>query len=127
MTEQRMVEVYKANIPTREGESIQQFTETLRRAVQEKFGKPRTKDKPGVWIYTPAMYSDHLIFERDEEGPPRSMKTWKVTYTRKENGDFQFGTPEEVRKQVAFVPVSKSMEEPEKVSFESVWKGLPLG
>jgi len=124
MNENRIVEVYKADISLQEGETLQLFLEKLRGSVQKKFGIPRTEKKPGIYAYTRAVFADRIVFEKDEEGPSRGMKLWSVDYSRADNGDFKFGTPSEVKEQVNFVPVSKSVEQPERIEFESVWKGL---
>ena len=124
MSENRIVEVYKADIPLQEGETIGLYLEKLRGSVQKKFGVPRTEKKPGIYAYTRAVFADRIVFEKDEEGPSRGMKLWSADYKRGDNGEFSFGTPAEVKEQVDFVPVSKSVEQPERIEFESVWKGL---
>lgn len=121
------VEVYKANIPLQKGETIQLYLDKLLGAVQQKFGVPRTNEKPGVYTYMRAVFANRLIMEKDVEGPGRGMKLWAVEYSRQDSGDFKFGAPTEVKEQLNFVPVSKALE-PEKVELleQNFWKGLPF-
>jgi len=117
------VEVYKADIPLQEGETMQLFLEKLRGSVQKKFGVPRTEKKAGIYAYMRAVFADRIVMEKDVEGPGRELKLWSVDYKRAENGEFSFGTPSEVKEQVNFVPVSKSVEQPERIELD-VWKDL---
>lgn len=124
MSEKRIVEVYKADIPLQDGESVQVFERKLRDTVQKKFGLPRSEKKAGIYAYVRAVFSDRLVMEKDVEGPGRELKLWSVDYKRADNGEFSFGTPSEVKEQVNFVPVSKSVEQPERIEIENVWKDL---
>jgi len=121
--EKNTVEVYKADIPLQEGETVQLFLEKLRGSVQKQFGTPRTEKKAGIYAYMRAVFADRIVMEKDVEGPGRELKLWSVDYKRGENGEFSFGTPSEVRQQVNFVPVSKSVEQPERIELD-VWKDL---
>ena len=117
----RAVEVYKADIPLQDGETINLFMEKLRNSVQAKFGTPRTEKKAGIYAYLRAVFADRIVMEKDVEGPGRELKLWSVDYKRGDDGEFSFGTPAEVKEQVDFVPVSK--EQPERVETD-LWKGL---
>lgn len=123
----RTVDVYKADLPLREGESINMFLDNLRGAIQAKFGKPRVGNKPGTYAFLRAAFAKRLVMEQDAEGPDARKRTLlAVEYSRKDNGDFEFGTPSEVREQVEFVSVSKANDSgPEKFEIgDDFWKGL---
>lgn len=125
----QIVEIHKANVALLDGESLDQFSQILRGALQKKFGKPRSNNKPGIYVWPRAIFSDRAIIEKDEEGPGMTRGLWSVTYTRKDDGEFELGEPTKVREQLNFVPVSKAADDVVKLELKvdkAFWGGLPI-
>lgn len=125
----RTVRIQKADIALLDGETLDNFSQNLRMALQKSFGKPRKGNTPGIYVWARAIFSDRAVFEKDEEGPQREIGTWSVAYKRQGDGAFEFEQPVRVREQINYVPVTKSDDGPEMVEIDlekKFWDGLPL-
>jgi hypothetical protein len=123
--------IEKANLPLRNGESLDQYVQSIGTAVQSQYGKPG-KSGDGLWTYLRAVYADSVVFELNGISGSSpivsdySRKLLQANYSLNSAGEFIFdGVPIEVRQVTAFEPISKEQKSV-MLKAQNLWSGLSL-
>lgn len=123
-----VVHVEKAELPLKNGESMNEFRERLQGLASEHFkGLDIGAEIESLWV--DEFYPDNVVVSASwkrkrgdslkEQAHPEGWSHFQVVYTSK-NSEISFGDTVEVERRVTWVKKSKV----QKREQESLWKGL---
>jgi hypothetical protein len=125
------VAVHKAAITLGTGESIGQFTSRIREAGVKFLKQKLNLTKAG--IYPVEIFSKTIVFNVYKFGDSNTTgeafdKLYAVAFTRKNSGDFEFGTLIEVERVTSYHAKSKTMDVTKSLHpgwvEKSLWGGI---
>jgi len=100
------VAVHKAQIGLMKGESVGQFTRALGDAAKVAL-KKKLNLLEGADVWPIEVFTDKVVLDLYE--PKKAARYFGMKYTRKDNGDFEFGETVELRRMVTFEPKNNTM------------------
>lgn len=129
MSGRTYIHVEKAELPMESGESVNAFTEKLRKAAALHIAKLRGMQK-AVDVWPMEVYANKLVvdvfFREEKDDGKNALKTTAMNprffqLAFKRDGDnFQFGETVEVERKVVFTPKAKI----EKAMGAGFWDGV---
>jgi hypothetical protein len=114
--------VHKQNIPTIEGETLNQFSQRLSDAAKKHllFKLNIAKDKGYVWPIE--IYSDYIVMSGNNDG--ENARCYAFTYTRKKDGNFDFGNTTEVERAIEYKPINGGISKSWAETSKNLWKDI---
>lgn len=103
------VAVHKAGLPLADGESLGHYSAALRKAASEALMKKLNLTPKTASAYMLEVFASNVVFdvckrEGGPDGPMSEYKYYMLSYTRKDNGAFDFANVMEVERVTSFRP-----------------------